>query len=102
MFLQGRQFFEWLWKSSFRPGQKFSFYILHLHKGQDGILLFFMHISFLFQLIKYGVISTSVLIEDLLNWNNLYVAGGLQNPVSECSVRDGSPLRTMLLGCSLL
>ena len=102
MFLQAGGFLSGFGTQASALVRNLVLYILHLHKGQDGILLFFMHISFLFQLIKYGVISTSVLIEDLLNWNNLYVAGGLQNPVSECSVRDGSPLRTMLLGCSLL
>lgn len=51
-----------------------------------------MPISFLFQLIKYGVISTSTLIEDLLNWNNLYIAGRLQKPVRECFLGDVSPL----------
>lgn len=48
------------------------------------------------QLIKYGVISTGTLIEDLLNWNNLYIAGRLQKPVKIVSMNENIVLRAAL------
>lgn len=48
------------------------------------------------RLIKYGVISTSVLIEDLLNWNTLYVAGRLQKPVKIVAMNENITLRSAL------
>ncbi|XP_070319461.1 phosphatidate cytidylyltransferase, mitochondrial isoform X2 [Odocoileus virginianus] len=48
------------------------------------------------KLIKYGVISTSVLIEDLLNWNNLYIAGRLQKLVKIVAMNEDVALRSAL------
>ncbi|XP_032118138.1 phosphatidate cytidylyltransferase, mitochondrial isoform X1 [Sapajus apella] len=48
------------------------------------------------RLIKYGVISTSILIEDLLNWNNLYIAGRLQKPVKIVTMNEDITLRSAL------
>ncbi|CAM9873089.1 unnamed protein product [Rangifer tarandus platyrhynchus] len=48
------------------------------------------------KLIKYGVISTSVLIEELLNWNNLYIAGRLQKPVKVVAMNEDVALRSAL------
>ncbi|XP_032183409.1 phosphatidate cytidylyltransferase, mitochondrial isoform X8 [Mustela erminea] len=48
------------------------------------------------RLIKYGVISTNSLIEDLLNWNNLYVAGRLQKPVKIIAMNENVALRSAL------
>ncbi|XP_062971082.1 phosphatidate cytidylyltransferase, mitochondrial isoform X2 [Cynocephalus volans] len=48
------------------------------------------------RLIKYGVISTSILIEDLLNWNNLYIAGRLQKPVKILAMDENVILRSAL------
>ncbi|KAM7230325.1 hypothetical protein CapIbe_019042 [Capra ibex] len=48
------------------------------------------------RLIKYGVISTRVLIKDLLNWNNLDIAGRLRKPVKIVAMNEDVALRSAL------
>ncbi|XP_026076518.1 phosphatidate cytidylyltransferase, mitochondrial isoform X2 [Carassius auratus] len=50
------------------------------------------------RVIKYGVISTDALIEDLLHWKTLYVAGRLHKPVRILLQNDPGKLRDALVG----
>lgn len=43
-----------------------------------------------FQIIKYGVIGTDCLTEDLMHWKTMYVAGRLHKPVSTMICYDYS------------
>ncbi|KAJ7316788.1 hypothetical protein JRQ81_002950 [Phrynocephalus forsythii] len=48
------------------------------------------------RVIKYGVISTDSLIEDLLHWKTLYVAGRLQKPVKILTQNENAKLQSAL------
>uniref|UniRef100_A0A8D0HT54 Phosphatidate cytidylyltransferase, mitochondrial n=1 Tax=Sphenodon punctatus TaxID=8508 RepID=A0A8D0HT54_SPHPU len=47
--------------------------------------------------IKYGVISTEALIEDLLHWKALYIAGRLQKPVKILTQNENGRLQAALI-----
>ncbi|NXO27393.1 TAM41 protein, partial [Cisticola juncidis] len=49
------------------------------------------------RVIKYGVISTDALIEDLFHWKTLYVAGRLQKPVKILAQNESSRLQAALV-----
>ncbi|NXV51411.1 TAM41 protein, partial [Uria aalge] len=49
------------------------------------------------RMIKYGVISTDTLIDDLLHWKTLYVAGRLQKPVKILTQNENSKLQAALV-----
>ncbi|XP_065264439.1 phosphatidate cytidylyltransferase, mitochondrial isoform X4 [Emys orbicularis] len=48
-------------------------------------------------MIKYGVIGTDALIEDLFHWKTLYVAGRLQKPVKILTQNENGKLQAALL-----
>lgn len=48
------------------------------------------------QLIKYGVISTEALVDDLLDWSSLYVAGRLHKPVAYVKDATNEDLRSAI------
>lgn len=48
------------------------------------------------RVIKYGVVSTDTLIDDLLHWRTLYVAGRLHKPVNILLQNDSGKLQTAL------
>uniref|UniRef100_A0A8C7EB82 Phosphatidate cytidylyltransferase, mitochondrial n=1 Tax=Nothoprocta perdicaria TaxID=30464 RepID=A0A8C7EB82_NOTPE len=49
------------------------------------------------RMIKYGVISTDVLIDDLFHWKTLYVAGRLQKPVKILTQNENGKLQAALI-----
>ncbi|NXX14032.1 TAM41 protein, partial [Podargus strigoides] len=49
------------------------------------------------RVIKYGVISTDTLIDDLFHWKTLYVAGRLQKPVKILTQNENSKLQAALV-----
>ncbi|XP_035414267.1 phosphatidate cytidylyltransferase, mitochondrial isoform X5 [Cygnus atratus] len=49
------------------------------------------------RMIKYGVISTDALIDDLLHWRTLYVAGRLQKPVKILTQNENGKLQAALV-----
>ncbi|XP_062842999.1 phosphatidate cytidylyltransferase, mitochondrial isoform X3 [Trichomycterus rosablanca] len=49
------------------------------------------------RLIKYGVISTDVLMGDLLHWRTMYVAGRLHKPVRILMQKENGRLRAALV-----
>ncbi|KAJ7994461.1 hypothetical protein DPEC_G00249500 [Dallia pectoralis] len=50
------------------------------------------------KIIKYGVIGTDSLIDDLLHWKTMYVAGRLHKPVKILSQDENGKLRAALVG----
>lgn len=49
------------------------------------------------RIIKYGVVSTEALIDDLLHWKTLYVAGRLHKPVKMLVQSENGTLRASLV-----
>ncbi|XP_075688466.1 phosphatidate cytidylyltransferase, mitochondrial isoform X2 [Rhinoderma darwinii] len=48
------------------------------------------------KVIKYGIVSTDTLIEDLLHWRTLYIAGRLHKPVKILVQKENGRLRAAL------
>ncbi|KAF5908757.1 phosphatidate cytidylyltransferase, mitochondrial, partial [Clarias magur] len=49
------------------------------------------------RLIKYGIISTDTLIDDLLHWKTMYIAGRLHKPVRVLVQKENAKLRAALV-----
>ncbi|KAM3914277.1 phosphatidate cytidylyltransferase, mitochondrial [Leptodactylus fuscus] len=48
------------------------------------------------KVIKYGIVSTDTLVEDLLHWRTLYIAGRLHKPVKILVQKEDGRLQTAL------
>ena len=72
-------------------------YVAHVQEKYGANMYFNTLVPCEGRTIKYGVISTKALVDDLLDWNTLYVSGRLHKPVKVLKYSDGHGLSSALV-----
>lgn len=97
--------FEWHKRNILTNGQHYSFLkllprpeerITNIQENYGARMYYNPYVTIGNISIKYGVVKTAHLIDDLLHWNDLYVAGRLHKPVELLVNISNEPLRKAL------